>query len=131
MSEERLQREVETVMNRYNWTLLLVLVAASVALWDLKFSLGIIAGGLLAIANFSLLRRVLVRQFEPGHKPSVSGVLIRYYLRFFATAVVILLLIKFSVVGPIGLLIGLSVIVFNLALLGIRLFRQAKLTEAH
>lgn len=131
MSEERLQREVKAGLDRRNWVLLVVLAAASVAFWDLKFSLGVIAGGLLAIANFSILRRVLVRQFEPGHKPSVSGVLIRYYLRFFATAVVILLLIKFSVVGPVGLLVGLSVIVFNLAHLGIRLFRQAKLTEAH
>lgn len=131
MSEVRLQQELEALIKRRNWLLLVALVAASAIAWDLKFTLGVVAGGLLAIANFSLLSRVLVRQFEPGHKPSISGVLVRYYLRFIATAVVILLLIKFSLVGPIGLLIGLSVIVFNLAAIGIRLFRQAKLTEAH
>ncbi len=131
MSRDGLQQQLTAGMTLRNWLLLAGLSAASLAFWDLKFSLGVLAGGLVSIANFGLLRRVLLRQFEPGRRPSVSGVLIRYYLRFAGTAVILLVLLKYHLVGAIGLLVGLSVIVLNLTMTGLMLFRRAKLKEAH
>jgi hypothetical protein len=131
VSQKDLQEELSTGMRNRNWLFFIGLTAASLLIWDLKFTLGVIAGGIMVIVNFDILRRVLIKQFAPGNRASISGVLIRYYIRFAITAVLILLLLKFSLVGPIGLLIGLSVIVLNLTLTGFILFRRVKMTEAH
>jgi len=124
--EERL---VERVQIR-SWVWLVSLVLASLAFWNLRFSLGVLAGCLLAVANFRILARVLRRQFAPGRRLSLSGVLVRYYLRFAATGAIILVLIKFRLVNPIGLLVGLSLIVVNLSLAGFSLARQNRIQEA-
>lgn len=124
--EERLTVRAQT----WNWYLLGGLTVASLLLWDLKFSLGVALGGLLATVNFHFLNRTVKRQFRPGHQASIVGVVGRYYLRFLATGVIILLLLMFNLVGPIGLLIGLSVVVLNLTLSGLLMARRAIAKEA-
>lgn len=115
---------------RWNWPLLGLLLAASLVLWSVSFSLGVLAGGLLATANFHLLHRSLKKQFGVGHRPSIMGVVGRSYLRFAATGVIILVLLKFNLVNAIALLIGLSLVVLNLTLTGFSYARQALLKEA-
>ena len=115
---------------RWNWPLLGLSLAVSLILWNLSVSLGVLAGGLLATANFHLLHRSLKRQFGPGHRPSVMGVVGRSYLRFAATGVIILVLIKFDLVNAVALLVGLSLVVLNLTLTGFSYARQALLKEA-
>ena len=110
---------------RWNWPILGLALALSLFVWNLSFSLGVLAGGVLATANFHFLHRSLKKQFRPGSRPSIMGVVGRSYLRFAATGVVILVLLKFSLVDPIALLIGLSVVVLNLTLSGFSFFRQA------
>ena len=117
-------------VSRWNWPVLGLFLAASLVLWNLGISFGILAGGLLALGNFHFLHRSLKKQFQAGNRPSIMGVVGRSYLRFAATGVIILVLLKFNLVDPIALLIGLSVVVLNLTLSGFSLFRQALLKEA-
>lgn len=131
MSPDPIEKQISEGMQRRNWLLLIGLSLSSLVFWDWPLTGGVIAGGLLSIVNFSLLKRVLTRQFRPGGRPSMSGILIRYYLRFAATAVIVFLLMKFRLVNGLGLLIGFSVIVINLTMTGLMLFRRARLKEAH
>ena len=113
-----------------NWIFLGAMVLASLVFWDLKVTLGVAAGGVLVTINFRLLHRILKRQFRPEGRTSTASVLAGYYLRFAATGIIILLLLKFRLVHPIGLLIGLSVIVLTLTLTGFSLFLRGGLKEA-
>ncbi len=115
---------------KWNLPLLGLFLAASLVLWNLDFSLGILAGGVLAVVNFRFLHRSLKKQFGYGRRPSVMGVVGRSYLRFAATGVIILILLKFDLVNPIALLVGLSVVVLNLTLSGFSLARRALAKEA-
>ena len=113
-----------------NWILLGTMVLASLVFWDLKVTLGVAAGGALVTTNFRLLHRILKRHFQPEGRASTASVLVGYYLRFAATGVIILLLLKYRLVHPIGLLIGLSVIVLTLTLTAFSLIRRGGLKEA-
>jgi hypothetical protein len=115
---------------RWNWPVLGLFLAVSLVLWNFSISLGVLAGGLLALANFHFLHRSLKKQFQAGNRPSIMGVVGRSYLRFAATGVIILVLFVFNLVNPIALIVGLSVVVLNLTLSGFSLFRQALLKEA-
>ena len=115
---------------KLNLPLLGLFLAGSLALWNLDFSLGVLAGGVLAVVNFRFLHRSLKKQFSPGQRPSVMGVVGRSYLRFAATGVIILILLKFDLVDAIGLLAGLSVVVLNLTLSGFSMARRALAKEA-
>lgn len=113
-----------------NWIFLGTMVLASLVFWDLKITLGVASGGVLVTVNFRLLHRILKRQFKPKGRTSTASVLLGYYLRFAATGVIILVLLKYRLVHPIGLLIGLSVIVLTLILTGFSLIRRGGLKEA-
>lgn len=97
--------------------LLAVVTALAVSV---RFGLSVLAGGLLATANFCWLRRGLERVLAI---PSVSSApriaTLRYLLRLAVMAgAIYLLMVRFRV-DLFGLLIGLSVLVFNLMLFAI------------
>ncbi len=79
-------------------------------------TLGIIAGGLIVTVNFHLLYRTLKKSLTPPHLASPNVVLIKYYIRFFISGLIILLLIAGGYVNPLGLFIGLSVVVASIML---------------
>jgi hypothetical protein len=82
-------------------------------------ALSVAVGGVLALVNFRLLGRTLRRAIRPGQGHGVMGtVLIKYYLRFAATAVVIWILVRQGLVEPLGLLVGLSVVVVSIIIWG-------------
>ncbi len=113
-----------------NWIVLGILAAASLVFWDLKILLGVVSGGILANFNFKLLHRALLNMFGRG-KPSVTKALVNYYLRFLVTGAIMLVLLKYQLVNPLGLLIGLSSVVVNLTLTGLFLARRVRFKEAH
>ena len=120
-----LEEQLIDRVKRWNWPLLGLFVGSSLLIISPGFSLGVLVGGLLAVVNFHFLHRSLKKQFSPGNRPSVMGVVGRSYLRFAATGVIILILLKFHLVSAIALLIGLSVVVLNLTLSGFSYARQA------
>lgn len=99
-----------------NWALLAGLAAASLLLRSGRFSLGILCGGLISIANFHWLyfnlRGVFARQLHRAR----AALMLRYYLRLAVTAAVLFWIISRDLVDVIGLLIGLSVVVLNITL---------------
>jgi hypothetical protein len=108
--KDPLQRRLEIT----NWILLAVLIAASLVLRSLRFSLGILLGGLISIANYHMLNRNLLNVFTKHLNRARSALMLRYYLRLAATAVVLYWIISRNLVDVIGLVIGLSVVVLNI-----------------
>jgi hypothetical protein len=94
-----------------------LLAAGAFALAPAQSALSVVVGGAIALANFRLLQRNIRRTLRParaGSRGVVGAALARYYLRFLATAVVIFLLIRQGLVEPLGLLIGLSVVIISI-----------------
>jgi len=79
-------------------------------------ALGIICGGLIVTINFHLLGRTLKKVLNPNQisKSTKNTVMIKYYIRFTISGVIIFFLIYKQFVDPIGLILGLSVVVVSI-----------------
>jgi hypothetical protein len=101
---------------RANWTLLLLASVVSNLVASQEITLGVVAGGLIVTINFHLLHRTLKRSLTPPHLASQNSVLVKYYIRFIISGVIIFFLIFGGIVDPRGLFIGLSVVVASITL---------------
>lgn len=99
-----------------NWVLFAGTTIAGFVLAPGRFAWGIVAGGLIVTVNFQLLYRSLKQALTPPYVANVKGVLGRYYLRFLVSGAVIFVLIADNYVNPLGLIIGLSVVVTSIVL---------------
>jgi hypothetical protein len=97
------------------------------------FSFGVAMGGLIVLINFHLLYRILKKAFIPDRLSSPKAVIIKYYLRLLGTGLILYLLIAKKLVDPLGLVVGLSVVVINLTLVGCNEMRKIlfKVKEAN
>ena len=95
--------------------LALCIGALIVAPW--RSALSVAAGGAIALINFRILEHSIRRALAPA---AVAGrgvmgrALVKYYIRFAVTALVIFILISQGLVEPLGLLVGLSVVVVSI-----------------
>ncbi len=105
-----LQARIPRFINRSNWILLLSAVAVGLLQFRLHFTLGILAGGLIAVLNYRLLARTLNSSLRSPNSDSIRSIIGKYYLRFIASGIVICLLFAGHCVDPLGLLVGLSVV---------------------
>jgi hypothetical protein len=103
---------------------------AGLLLAPLDSALGILCGGLIVTVNFHLLARTLRRALKPPHLASHHVVIAKYYLRFIVSGFIIFLLIAGRVVDPLGLVIGLSVVVTSIILATIREVKKIIFKEA-
>ena len=113
-----------------NWILFAMAICAGLLTASSAFTMGIIFGGLITTINFHLLYRTLKQSLTPPHLSSHRVVLAKYYVRFTITAVVIGILISGKYVNPLGLFVGLSVVVASIMLatfreLTIPIFKEA------
>jgi hypothetical protein len=116
--------ELQKLVNfvtRTNW--LLFLGTSLIALWiaPQKVYLGVFLGGLIVAVNFQLLKKTVVNNLNPDRvmekgSSLVGNLLVKYYIRFAISGVVIYLLISKHIVHPLGLLAGLSVVVASMFL---------------
>jgi hypothetical protein len=115
---EKISGEFKTLC----WLFLLMLGTASFFLMEPPFTLGVILGGFLAIANFSALQYTIRRAFgaDGRMKGKKTGILAKYYLRLFVLGLIIYILITRGWVDAMGLAVGLSVVVFGITTIGIR-----------
>ena len=113
-----------------NWVLLAGATAAGALFAPLDAALGILCGGLIVTVNFYLLARTLRRALKPPHLASHHMVIAKYYLRFIVSGFIIFLLIAGRVVDPLGLVIGLSVVVMSIILATIREVKKIIFKEA-
>jgi hypothetical protein len=97
-----------------------LLASGSFVFFSQKFALGVLAGGILAVANYYLMKRSLLRALDPERKGKTRFLyLLKYGLRFAALGLTIALLLIKGWVSPIGILLGLSIIVLGIALVGV------------
>lgn len=111
-----IQQRLVHFVTRSNWVLFLIASAAGFALTSRGFALGVIFGGLIVTVNFHLLAKTLKGALTPPYLSSHNVVLAKYYIRFIISGVLIFFLIKYQVVNPLGLFIGLSVVVASIML---------------
>ena len=111
-----MQRRILYFVTRANWALFCLVSVLGLAFAPFKFALGVICGGLLVTVNFHLLARTLKGALTPPHLSSHNVVIAKYYLRFLLSGVILLLLIKYQMVNPLGLFVGLSVVVASIML---------------
>jgi ATP synthase I chain len=115
--------ETFRILKSLNWTILLILSSVSYVLMGNAFTAGVILGGFLIIANFNVLQRTITRAFGAdgvfwANKGAIVG---KYYLRLAVLGILIYLLIRQKWVNPVGLAVGLSVVVFSIVTLGVHL----------
>lgn len=102
-----------------NWFLFVVATLFSLINTPFRFALGFMLGALIVTVNFHLLKRTLKHSFQPARvihdgRMILTGVLVKYYIRFIVSGIVIFLLISKDIVNPLGLLAGLSVVVASM-----------------
>ena len=102
------------VLFRGGWILLILLVTGSLLFAAPGFTAGVLAGGLLALANFAWLKNILARSLNLEARQAARFAQLRYLLRLTLLAAAIYLLIVRVGVDVYGLLLGLSILVINI-----------------
>ncbi|AOY57869.1 ATP synthase subunit I [Desulfococcus multivorans] len=126
----KIQERLLKFVTRMNWILLVLSGAAGFFWTSPAFAGGIICGGLIVTVNFHLLYRTLKKAFVPNSLTSHHVILAKYYVRFLVSGLLIFVLIFKHIVNPIGLFIGLSVVVVSITLATLLEFKNLLLKEA-
>jgi len=113
VTKSALQRRIEIG----SWVVLAISVIIGFAFFSIYVTLGILLGGLISILNFYWLSRDIVRVFQQYSDRAKPYIMIKFYIRFIVTGVIIFLILTQTPVDLIGLIIGLSLIVINILLI--------------
>ena len=111
-----IEQRILNFITRTNWVILVIAVGIGYAVSPADFTRGILFGGLIVTVNFHLLAKTLKKALTPQHLTSHNVVLAKYYIRFIISGIIIFLLISNHIVNPLGLFIGLSVVVASIML---------------
>ena len=125
-----IQKRILHFITRANWYLFLVASIFGFLSLPLDVAMGILCGGLIVTINFHLLSRTLKNALTPPNLTSHNVIIAKYYIRFIISGIIIFLLISNRIVDPIGLILGLSVVVVSIVLATIleltkQIFREA------
>ncbi len=125
---EKLLKQIKTT----NWIILLILGSLSSVFMSATFTLGVILGGFIIIANFSVLQHTIRSAFSDqgvmrGKKISIIA---KFYFRLAFMGLIIYILITTGWVNPLGLAIGLSIVIFSILSFGIRTAWKTSSREA-
>ena len=104
-----------------NWLLLVIGGMAAVLTTSMPFYLGVVSGGLIVAVNFHLLKRTVTKTIcaaaVSGQGRYLTGrILVKYFIRFAVSGMIIFWLISQHIVHPLGLLAGLSLVVASVFL---------------
>nr|HID59045.1 ATP synthase subunit I [Desulfobacterales bacterium] len=97
-----------------SWAIFLVFTIGGFIFKPGLFAWGVMAGGVIVMTNFHLLYRTIKKALNPSNLVHPKSVLGKYYVRFFLSAIIIFILISDHYVDPIGLIVGLSVVVISI-----------------
>jgi hypothetical protein len=111
-----IQKRILAFVTRSNWILFMVISILGFLLLPADFARGILFGGLLVTMNFHLLAKTLKKALTPPHLSSHNLIIAKYFLRFIGSGFIIFILIAGNYVNPLGLIVGLSVVVFSIML---------------
>ena len=112
----KIQQRLLKFVTCSNWVLLAVVGLSGFFIASPAFAWGIVSGGLIVTVNFHLLSRTLRKALAPPHLASHNVILAKYYLRFTASGFILFVLISGHYVNPLGLFVGLSVVVASIIL---------------
>lgn len=111
-----IQKRILIFVTRTNWILLGLASLAGLLAAPPDFARGIVFGGLIVTINFHILSRTLKKALTPPHLASHNVVLAKYYIRFLVSGIIIFILIAGRYVDPVGLFLGLSIVVASIFL---------------
>jgi hypothetical protein len=116
----------------FNWIILFILGAVSGIFMTAQFTLGVILGGLIIIANFSLLHHTMRKAFSDQTlmKSKQMALIAKFYFRLAIMGLIIYILITNGWVNPLGLAVGLSIVVLSILNFGIRAAFRTSSREA-
>ena len=110
----RIERTLLRFITLSNWIIFGIATASGFILAPGHFAWGILAGGLIVTVNFHLMYRSLRQTLKPPHVADTRVILGKHGIRFLLTVAVIFVLIAAHYVHPLGLIIGLSVVVVSI-----------------
>ncbi len=125
-----IQQRLLIFITRSNWILLLAVSITGLMMSPPDFARGIIFGGLIVTINFHLLYRTLKKALRPPHLSSHNIIIAKYYIRFIVSGFIIFVLISGHHVNPLGLFVGLSVVVVSITLATLLELKKLFLKEA-
>lgn len=125
-----IQQRILRFITRANWFFFAATLLVGLLVFPPAFALGILAGGLIVTVNFHLLARTLKKSLTPPHLASHNVIIAKYYVRFIASGVVIFFLISGHHVDPLGLVVGLSVVVASIVVATLRELKNLIFKEA-
>ena len=104
-----------------SWGVFLVLTSVSNFLMSPTFTFGIIIGSLIAMAGFHMLQHTIRKGFAPERaKKTKRGVIIaKFFFRLGAMGTLIYIFISRQWVEPVGLTVGLSIVVIGIVIFGL------------
>ncbi len=111
-----IQARLLKFVTRTNWILFAAASIVGLIFCPPGFAKGIIFGGLIVTVNFHLLSRTLRKALTPPRLTSHNVILAKYYVRFFVSGLILFFLISKGYVEPLGLFVGLSVVVASIML---------------
>ena len=115
IESEELLRRIELA----SAILLLVFTSAALVWFSWKAASGVLLGGGIVIVSFQVLKWQLRRALQrPGKLPSTAGLFVSYYLRFLATLVVVFFALYLGLATPVPFLVGLSIMVLSIVVVG-------------
>ena len=128
IDKDKLLKQIKT----NNWIFLLILGSLSSVFMSATFTLGVILGGLIIIANFSVLQHTIRSVFsdQGAMRGKKISVIAKFYFRLAIMGLIIYILITNGWVNPLGLTVGLSIVIFSILNLGIRTAWKTSSREA-
>lgn len=112
----QIQQRLVKFVTCTNWIIFFISAIIGLIMSPPDFARGIIFGGLIVTVNFHLLSRTLKNALTPPQLSSHNVILAKYYIRFIASGFIIFVLISKQLVHPLGLILGLSVVVASITL---------------
>jgi hypothetical protein len=125
-----IEKRILTFVSFSNWILFALATIAGFMFMPKLFALGILFGGLIVTVNYHLLKRTLKKTLSPSHLSNHRVVLAKYYMRFFVSGLIIFFLISQRYVDPLGLVVGVSVVVASIMLATLRELKKLIFKEA-
>jgi len=124
--------KLQNILQKTNWLVLLVLSSFGYFIMSPFWTAGVLFGGLIAIANFSLLQHTVRRAFSPEgiHQGARFSIVGKYYLRLVALGVTLYVLITRGWIDPVGLVVGLSTVMVSIIGFAIHVVLRARTKEA-
>ena len=102
------------ILSAGNWVVLALMAAGGLLFGTARFATGVLAGGLIAVANCYWLYSILQRAMQLPVRKAVRFAQARYFIRLVVIAVIVSALIIYQGINIPGLLLGLSVLVVNI-----------------